>query len=833
MSPRQVTFLTSQPEYAWSADEQRHFEGKPFEADVNVMPFYGSALMPTSARLQASLPASRARLDDARDLPRPRSTAARLLPLHRLTRSRSVSPPPRRPFDKWDAKCTSAEDGTPAATAPTSASQHAGGGGLRRTMATQATSIPLRPHSPVALRPSVEAPSKSSPQSPVKTKHRPNALNFLDADSPVVTNESITRVVAEASKWRFGAEQGFTTTGTLSSARRSLCLSSSSVDSDSSDATADDNSPPHTSDGHDSDSATSLEPSDTGDEGDAGSPTPKPTPTYDLEQNAPHFSAMEATPAALQAFHNNQFSTERQQQQQGQHQHRHQHNQPHQHQRQRQQQHSHQHHHEQQPQAQPQAVAHLAAERKYRAYRYGTPEMPRGSANLPHLPAGALNPRVPAAGHVKHLPRAEKLPLTGYELLASKLSSHSSRATKSRRGSLGAASTMSARSAYSGGACSTSGSSNGSMSFESGDSDAATSSAAAAQLSIKPLYRKFEALNHRILLHLQDELSELEEQLHRLDTADTQTRRLQNSIQPASRRAEASAGGELQWHKTDVLGKIGYKLGQYNHVLSSFTETQRLASPTLSDVHDYRTYLDAQRPITEIETRFLDASDDLVTLSPTRQRSTSSLDSPSSSSSRSEESLSPSYLETLAKGTLPPVPRPRAAFAILGASASPTPSSLSESSASSLQTSHSSRPVTAICEDVPLEAPKPVHGQTSMLLRPGLTFQEYERPPSHQKTQTLSAPGHTAWSSDDSLHLMIAMAVAVLVPVLTFAVMPGFVARMAVVLLVAFTVFGAQVQAGTVRVSQDTAAGRAAGHNLLKCAGVYGTLMAIVAGICT
>ena len=26
----------------------------------------------------------------------------------------------------------------------------------------------------------------------------------------------------------------------------------------------------------------------------------------------------------------------------------------------------------------------------------------------------------------------------------------------------------------------------------------------------------------------------------------------------------AQAGGELQWHKTDVLGKIGYKLNQYS-----------------------------------------------------------------------------------------------------------------------------------------------------------------------------------------------------------------------------------------------------------------------------
>lgn len=84
------------------------------------------------------------------------------------------------------------------------------------------------------------------------------------------------------------------------------------------------------------------------------------------------------------------------------------------------------------------------------------------------------------------------------------------------------------------------------------------------ELTIKPIYRRFESLNHRLLLHLQDELSELEEQLHRLDTTDTQTRRLQSSILPASRRAEFLAGGELQWHKTDILSKIAFKLGQYS-----------------------------------------------------------------------------------------------------------------------------------------------------------------------------------------------------------------------------------------------------------------------------
>lgn len=141
---------------------------------------------------------------------------------------------------------------------------------------------------------------------------------------------------------------------------------------------------------------------------------------------------------------------------------------------------------------------------------YGTPEMPRGPANHPHIPPNALQPRL-GSNYVKHLPRAEKLPLSGYQLVASKLSSSHPLSPP-----------------------------------------------------IQPIYRRFETLNHRILLHLQDELAELEEQLHRLDTADTQTRRLRSCFLPASRRTEVLAGGELQWHKTDILGKIGYKLEQYS-----------------------------------------------------------------------------------------------------------------------------------------------------------------------------------------------------------------------------------------------------------------------------
>jgi len=150
----------------------------------------------------------------------------------------------------------------------------------------------------------------------------------------------------------------------------------------------------------------------------------------------------------------------------------------------------------------------------YAMQHFGTPNMPRGNYQLPVVSPSALSARYQQQVKPHALPRAEKIPVTGYELLASRLSYSRDAEERGER--------------------------------------------------IRPMYRKFEALNHRLLLHLQDEISELEEQLHRLDNADTQSRRTERFIVPASRRAAAQAGGELQWHKMDILGKIGYKLGQYS-----------------------------------------------------------------------------------------------------------------------------------------------------------------------------------------------------------------------------------------------------------------------------
>lgn len=88
---------------------------------------------------------------------------------------------------------------------------------------------------------------------------------------------------------------------------------------------------------------------------------------------------------------------------------------------------------------------------------------------------------------------------------------------------------------------------------------------AAAPGSIRPAYRKFEVLHHRILLHVQDELCELEEHLRRLDevVAQTGSFREPGVNHPPSRRAEAYHGSEVHARRTHLLGQIFLKLEQY------------------------------------------------------------------------------------------------------------------------------------------------------------------------------------------------------------------------------------------------------------------------------
>lgn len=83
-----------------------------------------------------------------------------------------------------------------------------------------------------------------------------------------------------------------------------------------------------------------------------------------------------------------------------------------------------------------------------------------------------------------------------------------------------------------------------------------------------PIYRKFETLNNRILLYLQDEICEIEEDLRKLDEADAQINAVMSDetghILPTSRRCEAKRPSEIHFRRLELLGRAFLKVGQYS-----------------------------------------------------------------------------------------------------------------------------------------------------------------------------------------------------------------------------------------------------------------------------
>lgn len=145
------------------------------------------------------------------------------------------------------------------------------------------------------------------------------------------------------------------------------------------------------------------------------------------------------------------------------------------------------------------------------------------------------------------------------------------------------------------------------------------------RIRITPMYRKFEQLNHRILLHLQDEISELEEELRYLDECIAQSapRRNKGQMQPASRRNDSRYGGGLQYQRTEALGRIYLKLGQYNQAMSSFhTLSKSAEAAKVEEIQAYRAWMERHAPIDATEAKFLDRANDLLVVSPRRSATT-------------------------------------------------------------------------------------------------------------------------------------------------------------------------------------------------------------------
>lgn len=98
-----------------------------------------------------------------------------------------------------------------------------------------------------------------------------------------------------------------------------------------------------------------------------------------------------------------------------------------------------------------------------------------------------------------------------------------------------------------------------------------TKSATDEKDAFPPLYRRFESVNHRVLLHLQDEISQMEEDLHSLDEYE-EMHRIATAEQegtrplPASRRrdSQAQAYSALHYRRMDLMSAMVQKTEQYS-----------------------------------------------------------------------------------------------------------------------------------------------------------------------------------------------------------------------------------------------------------------------------
>ncbi|KAJ5749708.1 hypothetical protein N7533_006736 [Penicillium manginii] len=139
-----------------------------------------------------------------------------------------------------------------------------------------------------------------------------------------------------------------------------------------------------------------------------------------------------------------------------------------------------------------------------------------------------------------------------------------------------------------------------------------------------PLYRRFGAVNHRVLLYLQDEISQMEEDLEALDEYE-EMHRVGNAEKegtkpmPPSRRldVQSQAYSSLHYRRMELMAALTQKTEQYNNALSAYSKVlQTLPRASEDDIKNYRSWMKDRNPIAAAETRFLDQDADLVSLSP-------------------------------------------------------------------------------------------------------------------------------------------------------------------------------------------------------------------------
>ena len=86
---------------------------------------------------------------------------------------------------------------------------------------------------------------------------------------------------------------------------------------------------------------------------------------------------------------------------------------------------------------------------------------------------------------------------------------------------------------------------------------------------LRPIYRKFESLNNRALLHLQDEISKLEIRLEQVDIAIADGGNVADSKEVSKLMDDHDPPTPLQWQRVELITQILAKLDQYSKFIAS------------------------------------------------------------------------------------------------------------------------------------------------------------------------------------------------------------------------------------------------------------------------
>ena len=91
----------------------------------------------------------------------------------------------------------------------------------------------------------------------------------------------------------------------------------------------------------------------------------------------------------------------------------------------------------------------------------------------------------------------------------------------------------------------------------------ASNISSSGDLALTPIYRKFERLNNRVLLHLQDEIMGLENYLEQLDKAVVGLG-MDTGVKAASPQEDSPMPGDVQCQRAAMLNRISAKLDEYS-----------------------------------------------------------------------------------------------------------------------------------------------------------------------------------------------------------------------------------------------------------------------------